>query len=78
MDELQKRQIEDRIAALPKGNITLKTINGRVYEYWQYREDNHQITKRVKGEELAALRMQIEAHRGREGSYRIFTCLVAS
>lgn len=61
MDELQKRQIEDRIAALPKGNITLKTINGHVYEYWQYREDNRQVTKRVKGEELAVLKEQIEA-----------------
>ncbi|WP_242834387.1 AAA family ATPase [Butyrivibrio sp. FC2001] len=38
----------------------IKRINGKEYEYWQYRESGRQITKRIKGEELEILRKQIE------------------
>ena len=56
-DELQ--QIQKQIESLPKGSITVKKINGKEYEYWQFRENGRQITRRVKGEELEALRVQI-------------------
>lgn len=52
-------QIQKQIGSLPKGNITVKKINGKEYEYWQFRENGRQITRRVKGEELEALRVQI-------------------
>ncbi|WP_026650974.1 AAA family ATPase [Butyrivibrio proteoclasticus] len=60
MNDKTKREIEKKINSLPKGIITLKSINGRDYEYWQYREGGKQITKRVKGEELEILKNQIE------------------
>ena len=60
MDGKTKKDLEKKINSLPKGNITVKTINGRKYEYWQYREDGKQVTKRIKGEELDILKKLIE------------------
>lgn len=59
MDDREIKQIEEQIRSLPKGNITVKHIQGREYEYWQYRENGRQISKRVKGEELETLQAQI-------------------
>lgn len=59
MNQETKRALEEQIRALPKGTITVKRINGREYEYWQFRENGKQVTKRVKGEELETLRLQI-------------------
>ena len=59
MDQEEKREIEEQIRSLPKGTITVKRIKGREYEYWQYRENGKQFTRRVKGEELETLRLQI-------------------
>ena len=53
-------RIKEMIEALPKGIISKKTINGKEYEYWQFREDGRQITKRVKGAELELLSEQIK------------------
>ena len=60
MQEKEKREIEKQIQSLPKGTITTKHINGKDYEYWQFRENGKQITKRVKGEELETLSIQIK------------------
>ena len=59
MNGTEKKQLEEQIRGMPKGNITVKRINDKEYEYWQFRENGRQITKRVKGEELEALRIQI-------------------
>lgn len=59
MNKEERREIEEQIRSLPKGTITIKKINGREYEYWQFRDNGKQITKRVKGEELETLRLQI-------------------
>ena len=59
MEDREIKQIEEQIRILPKGSITVKHIHGREYEYWQYRENGKQISKRVKGEELETLRAQI-------------------
>ena len=53
------RLIQKQIESLPKGSITVKRINGKEYEYWQFRENGRQITRRVKGEELETLLVQI-------------------
>ena len=59
MNNKKMIEIERQIKNYPPGNITIKRINGKEYEYWQYRENNRQVTKRVKGEELVFLRKQI-------------------
>ena len=59
MNEKEINEIKRQITSLPPGNITIKHINGKEYEYWQYRDNNKQVTKRVKGEELDILRKQI-------------------
>ena len=51
--------IQRQIESLPKGSITVKKINGKEYEYWQFRKDGKQISRRVKDEELDTLRAQI-------------------
>lgn len=57
--EKEMDEIRARIEGLPKGTISVKRINGREYEYWQFYENGRQVTKRVKGEELETLRVQI-------------------
>ncbi|MBR0411294.1 MAG: AAA family ATPase [Eubacterium sp.] len=59
MNEQERKEIEEQIQSLPKGSITIKHINGKEYEYWQFRENGKQITRRVKGQELEVLRLQI-------------------
>ena len=59
MNDREIKQIEGQIRNLPKGTITIKHIRGREYEYWQYRENGKQISKRVKGEELETIQAQI-------------------
>ena len=59
MDKNKKREIEEQIRSLPKGSITIKRINGKEYEYWQFRENGKQKSRRVKGDELEILRSQI-------------------
>lgn len=55
----ERKEIEEQIRSLPKGTITIKHINGKDYEYWQFRENGKQITRRIKGQELEVLRLQI-------------------
>lgn len=46
---MDEKSILEQIKALPKGNITTKTIHGKPYEYWQYTKDGKQVSRRVKG-----------------------------
>ena len=59
----ERKSIEEQLRGLPKGTITIKRIRGREYEYWQFRSGGKQITRRVKGEELEQLRLQIQERR---------------
>ena len=60
MTEAERREIQAKIDALPVGGITMKTINGRKYPYLQWTEDGKQRGRRVREEELEALRAGIE------------------
>ena len=54
------KDIQGRIAALPAGNITYKTINGRKYPYLQWQENGRQRGRRVKADELETLQAGID------------------
>lgn len=56
-DEYNK--IISEIKALPQGGITNKTINGKKYAYYQWREQGKQHSRRIKDEELERFTMQI-------------------
>ena len=58
MNQNERREIEERIRSLSKGTITIKHISGKEYEYWQFRENGKQITKRVKGTDAKGRRRQ--------------------
>ncbi|MBR5668508.1 MAG: AAA family ATPase [Spirochaetales bacterium] len=60
MTDREISRIRKTLQALPRGSINLKTVNGKQYEYWQFREGGKQVSRRVKGEELENLRLQIE------------------
>lgn len=47
------------IETLPTGSITYKTINGKEYAYYQWREAGKQRTRRIKDKELEQLSGQI-------------------
>ena len=54
MTQEERAELQARIAALPVGNITYKTINGKKYPYLQWQEGGRQRGRRVKADELAA------------------------
>lgn len=63
MDSLRFKAIQDRIAQLPPGGISYKTIHGKRYACYQWTENGKQYGRRVKDEELAKLTEQIEERR---------------
>ena len=56
---MKESDILKQVAVLHKGNITVKYVGGRPFEYWQHSQNGKQHGKRVKGEELAILKEQI-------------------
>ncbi len=60
MTQEERAELQARIAALPAGNITYKTINGRKYPYLQWQEDGRQRGRHVKADELASLQAGID------------------
>ena len=56
----QIEQIREEIKNLPSGNISNKKINGKVYAYYQWREDGKQRSRRAKDDELTSLSANIE------------------
>lgn len=56
----ERAELQARIAALPVGNITYKTINGKKYPYLQWQEGGRQRGRRVKADELEALQAGID------------------
>lgn len=59
MDAVRIRYIKDKLAQLPMGNITYKTINNKKYPYYQWTENGKQRGRRVKDDELELLTEQI-------------------
>ena len=55
MTEREQNEIQRKIDSLPSGGISYKTINGKKYPYYQWREDGKQRGRRVKDEELESL-----------------------
>ena len=55
MTERERNEIQRKIDSLPSGGISYKTINGKKYPYYQWREDGKQRGRRVKDEELESL-----------------------
>lgn len=53
-------EIEKRMAELPPGGITYKTIKGKRYAYYQWTEDGKQHARRVKDDELETLQALID------------------
>ena len=60
MTEAERQEIQAKIDALPVGGITMKTINGKRYPYLQWTENGKQRGRRVREDELEALRAGIE------------------
>lgn len=59
MDAVRIRYIKDKLAQLPMGNVTYKTINNKKYPYYQWTENGKQRGRRVKDDELELLTEQI-------------------
>ena len=60
MTQEERAKLQARIDALPAGNITYKTINGKKYPYLQWQEGGRQRGRRVKGDELEALQALLQ------------------
>ena len=57
---MNKAQLAEKIKELPKGGISYKTINGKQYAYYQWRENGKQHSRVVKDPELSLLSSQIQ------------------
>ncbi len=53
------RRMEKRIAELPAGSISRKTMKGKVRHYRQWREDGKIKSKYIRDDELEEIRDQI-------------------
>ncbi|MCR5505465.1 MAG: hypothetical protein K6F07_00500 [Bacilli bacterium] len=62
----EREQIEENIAALPVGYISVKQISGHTYYYRQWREGNKIISQYVPEEFLNATRRKIAARKEQE------------
>ena len=60
MTQEERAELQAKIAALPVGNITCKTINGKKYPYLQWQENGRQRGRRVKADELESLQAGID------------------
>ena len=54
---------QDELAKLPKGTISAKTTNGKVYHYLKYRDGKKVVSRYIKRDELDAVRDQVERRR---------------
>ena len=59
-------ELEVRIAALPAGSITKKTVSGKVYFYHRWTEEKKRREKYVPEDDVPALREQIETRKALE------------
>lgn len=66
MDVVRIRYIKEQISQLPPGNISYKTINGKRYPYYQWRENGKQKGRVVKPEELQELSEKIAQRKSLE------------
>ena len=60
IDEMSDEEIEKTISELPAGYISEKTISGKIYYYYQWRENNRVRSKYIKKSELHELEIRIE------------------
>lgn len=58
-----EQSYKERLASMPKGNIRLKNIRGRLYPYLDYRENGKMVSKylnKLSKEELNELQFKLE------------------
>ena len=70
MTDEKMRLLEQEIQSLPQGGLTNKTMHGYTYTYYQWSENGKQHSRRVKDDELEALRAQIERRKELEAELK--------
>lgn len=70
---LQKRisELEERIEELPKGGITVKTVNGKSYYYHRFTENGKRIEKYLDFDYVESLREQIIERKNLESKLKV-------
>lgn len=63
-------EIKNRINSLPSGGLTIKTIKGKSYIYYQWSENGKQRSRIVKDDEVDTLRTQIEERKSLQEQIR--------
>ena len=58
--EYMLSKYRNRLLLIPKGSLSVKTVNGNEYYYLKYRENNKVRSKYVRQTEVEAVRIQIE------------------
>jgi hypothetical protein len=61
-----EQSYKEKLESMPRGNIRLKKIRGRLYPYLDYREDGKMVSKylnKLSKEELNELQFKLEQHK---------------
>ena len=66
----RSERLQARIAELPSGYISRKTISGKVYPYYQWTENGKLKSRYVKKDELASLEEQIQQRKELQAELR--------
>lgn len=51
---------QSELAKFPKGTISTKTTNGKVYHYLKYRDGKKVVSRYIKRDEVEMVRAQVE------------------
>lgn len=65
-NQTRTAELEQRIARLPAGSVTMKNVNGRTYAYHRWTENRKRREQYVPAAEVEALRARIEERRALE------------
>lgn len=64
------RLMEEELAALPRGSVRARLVNGREYYYLNHREGDRVVSDYVPASEVEALRAKVERRRELKAALR--------
>ena len=67
----QIAELEQKIAELPIGSVTKKTVNGHVYYYHRWSENGDRQEKYLSADEVVPLKEQIGCRKALEAELRL-------
>lgn len=68
--EYMLSKYSNELSQIPKGSLSVKSVNGKEYFYLKYRENNKVRSKYIRQAEVETVRIQIEKRKHIEAMIR--------